>query len=159
MRIAQVIGSLLVPLGGAEQYVLELSRAQRDAGHQVTIVTGWASPDVVAALAADGIAVELVRMRRPYPPDRRGSRPAAVLFHTLDLLDSVRTPRALRRVLGRDWDAVHVHRVAGLGAALVRSTRPPVVLTVHDYSLVDTSSSLLRDGVVAEHPPLVQRLR
>ncbi|MEO8261070.1 MAG: glycosyltransferase [Pseudolysinimonas sp.] len=159
MKIAQVIGSLLAPLGGAEQYVLELSRAQAEAGHDVTIVTGWASPEIVAALTADGVAVELVAMRRPYPPDRRGSRPAALLFHALDLLDSVRTPRALRRALAGEWDAVHAHRVAGLGAAFLRSTAAPVVVTVHDYSLVDTRSSLLRRGVVAVRPPVLQRLR
>jgi glycosyltransferase involved in cell wall biosynthesis len=159
VRIAQVTGSLLAPLGGAEQYVLELSRAQRAAGHDVTVVTGWASPGVIDDLRAVGIAVEVVAMRRPYPPDRRGSRPAAVIFHALDLLDSLRTPRPLRRVLDRNWDVVHVHRVAGLGAALVRSTAAPVVVTVHDYSLVDTRSSLLRRGAVAARPPLIQRLR
>lgn len=154
-----MIGSLLVPLGGAEQYVVELARAQSAAGHDVTVVTGWASPDVVADLAAHSVAVEVVAMRRPYPPDRRGSRPAAVLFHALDLLDSVRTPRALRRVLSAGWDVVHAHRVAGLGAGVLRSTPAPVIVTVHDYSLVDTRSSLLRGGVVAARPPLIQRLR
>lgn len=159
MKIAHVIGSLLAPLGGAEQYVVELARTQASAGHDVTVVTGWASPEVAAGLRADGVGVEIVPVRRPYPPDRRGSRPAALLFHALDLVDSVRTPRALRRVLARDWDVVHAHRIAGLGAGLLRSTPAPVVVTVHDYSLVDTTSSLLRNGVVAARPPLLQRLR
>jgi glycosyltransferase involved in cell wall biosynthesis len=159
MKVAHVIGSLLEPLGGAEQYVVELARTQASAGHDVTVVTGWASPPVVARLVAAGIAVEVVPVHRPYPPDRRGSRPAALLFHGLDLLDSIRTPRAVRRVLARDWDVVHAHRIAGLGAGLLRSTPAPVVVTVHDYSLVDTRSSLLRGGVVAPRPPLLQRLR
>ncbi|MGE3447042.1 MAG: glycosyltransferase [Microbacteriaceae bacterium] len=159
MKVAHVIGSLLEPLGGAEQYVVEVARAQAAAGHEVAVVTGWASAPVVARLLADGVSVEVTPVRRPYPPDRRGSRPAALLFHALDLLDSIRTPRALRRVLARDWDVVHAHRVAGLGAGLLRSTTAPVVVTVHDYSLVDTRSSLLRGGMVAVRPPLVQRLR
>jgi glycosyltransferase involved in cell wall biosynthesis len=159
VKIAQVIGSLLEPLGGAEQYVLEVSRAQAAAGHEVTVITGWVSPAVAVALAADGVTVEVVRMRRPYPPDRRGPRAAALLFHALDLVDSIRTPRALRRMLDRPWDVAHVHRVAGLGAGLMRSTPAPVVVTVHDYSLVDTRSSLLRSGVIAPHAPLVQRIR
>jgi glycosyltransferase involved in cell wall biosynthesis len=71
----------------------------------------------------------------------------------------VRAPRALRRALEGDWDAVHAHRLAGLGAGLVRATRAPVVLTVHDYSLVDTRSNLVRHGVVAERAPWLQRLR
>ena len=41
MRIAQFVSSVLTPLGGAEQYCLELSRWLRDRGHDVTVVTGW----------------------------------------------------------------------------------------------------------------------
>jgi glycosyltransferase involved in cell wall biosynthesis len=150
---------MLAPLGGAEQYCLELSRWLRDHGHEVTIVTGWISPDVEQLLAEEGLAVRLVPGRRPYPPDRKGPRAAAALFHALDLVGSVVTAPALRRVLAEGWDQVHVHRVAGWGSALLRSTRAPVVLTVHDYALVDTSTTLLRRGVEAVRPPLVQRLR
>jgi len=157
VRIVHVIGSLLAPLGGAEQYVRELARGQAESGHDVRIVTGWVSPEVQAELEADGVAVTVVEVRRPYPPDRRGSRPAAVLFHALDLLDSVRAPRALRASM--DADLIHAHRVAGLGAGFIRSARVPVVLTVHDYSLVDTRSSLLRGGVVAPRAPWLQRQR
>lgn len=159
MKIAQFVSSLLTPLGGAEQYCLELSRWLRDAGHDVTIITGWISPDVESRLTAEGIAVRLVPSARPYPPDRKGSRPAALLFHALDLVGTVRASRGVRRVLAEGWDLVHVHRVAGFGAALLRSTPAPVVLTVHDYALVDTSTTLLRRGVEAPRPPLVQRLR
>jgi glycosyltransferase involved in cell wall biosynthesis len=159
VKIAHVISSVIAPLGGAEQYCLQIARAQRAAGHAVTIITGWASPEVIAELAADGVGVRVVRVRRPHAPNRRGSRPGAVLFHALDLVDSIHTPRSLREALAENWDAVHAHRLSGLGAALVRSTRARVVLTVHDYSLVDTRSNLLRGGVVASRPPLVQRLR
>lgn len=159
MRIAHLIGSLLVPLGGAEQYTLELARAQHEAGDEVTILTGWISPEVAASLEADGVAVEIVRSRRPHAPDRRGSRPAAVLFHGLDLLDSLRAPRALRAAARRDWDVVHAHRLAGIGAGALRAATAPVLVTVHDYSLVDTRSNTLRRGVPALRPPLVQRLR
>jgi glycosyltransferase involved in cell wall biosynthesis len=157
MKIAQFISSLLSPLGGAEQYCLELSRWLHDAGHDVTIVTGWISPDVAATLSAEGIAVRLVHSARPYPPDRKGSRPAAALFHGLDLLGSIRTPAAVRGVLAERWDVVHVHRVAGFGSALLNGPRP-TVLTVHDYSLVDTSTTLLRDGVEVS-APWIQRQR
>jgi glycosyltransferase involved in cell wall biosynthesis len=157
--IAQVVSSLLAPLGGAEQYCLELSRWLRDRGHEVTILTGWISPDVAAALAAEGLAVRVVPGRRPYPPDRKGRRPAAALFHALDLAGSVVTAPRLRAALADGWDLVHVHRVAGWGSGLLRSTPAPVLLTVHDYALVDTSTTLLRHGVEATRPPLVQRLR
>ena len=159
MRIAQFVSSLLAPLGGAEQYCLELSRWLRDAGHDVTIITGWISPDVESQLRGEGIDVRVVHSARPYPPDRKGSRPAALLFHALDLAGTVRASRAVRRVLAEDWDLVHVHRVAGFGAALLRAPRAPVAFTVHDYALVDTSTTLLRHGAEAARPPLVQRLR
>jgi len=158
MRIAQFIGSLLEPLGGAEQYCLELARWQRDQGHDVTIVTGWVSPGIEKSLAAEGLTVRLVRSRRPYPPDRKGSKPAAVLFHGLDLLGAVRLAAPVRRLLAESWDVVHVHRFAGFGAAVLRSGSP-TVMTVHDYGLVDTATTLLRHGREVERPPLVQRLR
>jgi glycosyltransferase involved in cell wall biosynthesis len=159
VRIAQFVSSLLAPLGGAEQYCLELSRWLRDAGHDVTIVTGWISPEVEAGLRGEGIDVRVVPSARPYPPDRKGSRPAALVFHALDLLGTVRASRGVRRVLAEDWDLVHVHRVAGFGAGLLRSPAAPVAFTVHDYALVDTSTTLLRRGVEAPGPPLLQRLR
>jgi glycosyltransferase involved in cell wall biosynthesis len=159
VRIAQVVSSLLAPLGGAEQYCLELSRWLRDQGHDVTIITGWISSDIEQQLVAEGFDVRVVPSHRPYPPDRKGSRPAAVLFHALDLVGSVVTAPGLRRVLAEGWDLVHVHRVAGWGSALLRSTPAPVVLTVHDYALVDTSTTLLRRGAEAPRAPLVQRLR
>lgn len=158
MRIAQLTGSLLEPLGGAEQYCLELARWQRDQGHEVTIITGWVSPALEASLAAEGLPVRTERSWRPYPPDRKGSRPAAVLFHALDLLGSLRVSAPLRRALAEPWDVVHVHRFAGLGAAVLRSGRP-TVMTVHDYGLVDTTTTLLRHGREVEQAPLVQRLR
>ena len=158
MKIAQFVSSFLAPLGGAEQYCLELSRWLRDHGHEVTIVTGWISPELAAGLEAEGIPVCVVRSRRPYAPDRKGSRPAAALFHALDLLGSVRTSAAVRHALS-GFDLVHVHRVAGFGTGVLASTAAPVVVTVHDYALVDTSTTLLRRGVEAERPPLVQRLR
>ena len=158
MRIAHFVGSVLEPLGGAEQYCLELARWQRDHGHDVTIITGWVSPALEKSLAAEGLPVRLVRTWRPYPPDRKGPKPAAVLFHGLDLLGSIRAPAALRRVLAEPWDVVHVHRFAGFGAAMLDSGRP-TVMTVHDYGLVDTSTTLLRHGRELATAPLVQRLR
>lgn len=159
MRIAQFVSSLLAPLGGAEQYCLELSRWLRDAGHDVTIVTGWISPEIEAQLVDEGLAVRVVPSARPYPPDRKGSRPAALVFHAMDVLGTVRASRSARRALAEGWDLVHVHRVAGFGAALLRSPAAPVVFTVHDYALVDTSTTLLRRGVEAARPPLLQSLR
>jgi glycosyltransferase involved in cell wall biosynthesis len=158
MKIAQFAGSLLEPLGGAEQYCLELARWQRDRGHDVTVVAGWVSPAIEKSLAAEGLPVRLVRSWRPYPPDRKGRKPEALLFHGLDLLGGVRASAPLRRLLAEPWDVVHVHRFAGFGAAVLRSGNP-TVMTVHDYGLVDTSTTLLRHGREVASAPLLQRVR
>ncbi|MDJ0333775.1 glycosyltransferase [Salinibacterium sp. G-O1] len=155
MKIIQFTSSLLAPLGGAEQYCIEISRWLRDQGHDVTIMTGWISPEVQESLAAEGLPVTVVRSRRPYPPDRKGPRPAAVLFHLLDLLGTVRLSPTLHRAV-RDADVVHVHRLHGFGTAILR--HPGVAMTVHDYGLVDTTTMLLRHGNQVD-APLVQRLR
>jgi glycosyltransferase involved in cell wall biosynthesis len=159
VRIAHLVSSLLAPLGGAEQYCIEVAAAQAAAGDDVTILTGWTTDDVVAELAGRGVEVRRIPVRRPHRPDRRGSRPAALLFHALDLLDTLRTPARMRRILAEQWDVVHAHRVVGLGAGVLRTAPAPVVMTVHDYSLVDTASNLLRRGAVRPGPPLLQRLR
>lgn len=160
MRILHLTSALLEPLGGAEQYCLSVARGQRERGDIVTVASPWVDPAVAAALEADGIAVERLRVWRPYPPNRKApNRLAAALFHGLDVLAAVRAPAAVRRLLARRWDAVHIHRLAGLGAALLRRPGAAPVMTLHDFGLVDTSAFLLRDGVEPPRAPRLQRAR
>ncbi len=155
MKIVQFTSSLISPLGGAEQYCIEISRWLRDHGHDVTIMTGWITPEVQQSLEAEGLRVVVVRSRRPYPPDRKGPKLAALLFHLLDLIGTLWLSPALRDAV-RGADVVHVHRLAGFGTAILR--HPGVVMTVHDYGLVDTTTTLLRRGAQVD-APLLQRLR
>ncbi|WP_165314260.1 glycosyltransferase [Agromyces protaetiae] len=153
-------GSLLSPLGGAEQYCLALAERQAADGHDVTVVTGWIDEPVRERVAARGIRLEVVPGNRPYPPDRRGgSTLDRVRFHAAELLDSLVPNRVLRRLERGAFDVVHVHRFAGFGTAPLRVRSTRVVHTVHDYSLVDTSASLVRDGVPLEPGLGVQSAR
>jgi glycosyltransferase involved in cell wall biosynthesis len=160
MRIAQFTSSLLEPLGGAEQYCLALARAQKSAGHDVLVVTGWVDDGVVASLAADGIPTIVLSSARPYPPDRRGpSVRTRLRFHAGELRDSVWRSPATRELEKLGLDALHVHRFAGFGTSILCTRGCRVVHTVHDYTLIDTSASLMRGGRLLVRPSLLQRAR
>ncbi|PZE29917.1 hypothetical protein DEI82_10510 [Curtobacterium sp. MCBD17_019] len=160
MRIAHVSSSLLSPLGGAEQYCLALAGAQVRRGHDVTVVTGWVDDGARALVAATGARLVVVPGRRPYSPDRQGTgRLARVRFHAAELRDSLR-PTAITRFLeDGGFDAVHVHRFSGFGAAPFRLAGPRVVHTAHDFTLVHTSASLTRGDAPIDHVGRVQGLR
>lgn len=160
LRIAQFTSTLIEPLGGAEQYCLALARHQKSLGHDVTVVAGWADDSVVEQLAADGIPVVLMPTSRPYCPDRPGpSLGAKLRFHSAELLDSMRRTHATRELERLAFDVLHVHRYAGFGTSVLRVVSSRVVHTVHDYTLVDTSASLVRDGKLLTRRSLVQRVR
>ncbi|CAN5356446.1 hypothetical protein BH09ACT1_BH09ACT1_08010 [soil metagenome] len=160
MNIAQFTSSLIEPLGGAEQYCLTLARHQKSEGHEVTVVTGWADDSVVADLAAEGIRTVVLESNRPYPPDRHGGSLAQKLeFHGRELIDSLQRTSATRYLETAGFDVVHVHRYAGFGTAVLRARGVRIVHTAHDFTLVDTSASLVRDGVLMERPTFVQRVR
>lgn len=159
MKITHLHSTFAIPWGGAEAYLFALAAAQGERGHDVEIVTAVADGESIARAAAAGIRVSIRPTWRPYPPDRRGSSPLArVVFHGLDLLHAVRRPRAYLHVQdGRD--IVHVHRFQGVGASILRARRAPVVHTAHDFCLVDTASTTLRDGVLPPRLGALQRLR
>lgn len=160
MRIAQFTSSLIEPLGGAEQYCLAIARHQKASGQDVTVVTGWADPAVVSALAADGIPTRIISTSRPYSPDRQGGSLGDKLkFHGAELLDSLHRTAAARELEAAGFDVVHIHRFAGFGTAILRIRGCRVVHTVHDYTLVDTSASLVADGRLRTYPPMLQRVR
>ena len=160
MRIAQFTSSLLEPLGGAEQYVLALAGRQHDDGHDVTVVTGWIDSQVASSLRERGIRVLTLESPRPYRPDLKGPDLASKLrFHGLEMLDSLRRTAATRAIEREGFDVVHVHRFAGFGASVLAVRGARVVHTVHDYGLVDSSASLVKDGVIPDGPSRAQRLR
>jgi len=159
VRVTHVHSSLVAPLGGAEAYVMTLASAQAARGHSVRIVCGAADAQTVAAAAAAGVTVDVRPVWRPYPADRHGARVIGrLLFHALDLVGALATPAAYRHVQ-RSSDVVHVHRFQGIGARVLRSRHSAVVHTTHDYGLVDTRSTTVRDGRWPDRLEWVQRRR
>lgn len=159
MRITHVHGSLTAPLGGAESYLLAIATAQAARGHDVDIRCGAADERTVARAKSAGVTIRVGRVWRPYRPDEHGgSFFARLLFHGLDVVQAVWSVRAVRDVQ-RGADVVHVHRFQGMGAGVLRARHCAVVHTAHDYGLVDTQSTSVRDGVWPRRMGICQRLR
>jgi glycosyltransferase involved in cell wall biosynthesis len=157
--ITHVQSSFVAPLGGAESYVLALASEQARRGDDVEIVTAWTDPATVERARRAGVRVRRIRVRRPYRPDQHGDGPGAkALFHALDLIGSL-LPGPLAHDVQRPGRIVHVHRFQGLGAQVLRARHCPVVHTAHDYCLVDTTSTTIRDGREPGRLGSAQRLR
>lgn len=159
MRITHLQSTFTTPWGGAEAYLFSLAAAQRARGDEVEIVTAFTDAESIARASACGVAVRVRRSWRPYPPDRHGpSALSRALFHALDAAHALVLPGRYRHVQdGRD--VVHVHRFQGVGASVLRPRRAAVVHTAHDYGLVDSTSTTLRDGAMPARLELVQRWR
>lgn len=166
MKIAQFTSTLIEPLGPAERYVLTLARLQRLDGHEVVVVTGWADDSIVAGLAAEGIRTIVLptdRPHRPYRGDGTGRREESALarlrFRWHELVDSLQRTAATHYLENAGFDIVHVHRFVGFGTAVLRARGVRVVHTAHDFRLVDSSASVLRNGVMRRRPSVARRLR
>jgi len=159
MRIAQFNSTLLNPLGGAEQYCIELTKWLASNGHECVVFTGWISLEVREDLEANGIEVRVVKQNRPYAPNEKGPNLRAKLeFHGRDLLSTWSPSTVLGEMCNANFDVIHIHRFQGFGSGLLAG-RGPIVHTVHDYALVDTTSTSARHGRMYETDPLVQRIR
>lgn len=117
MKVAHVSDCYLPRLGGIERQVHELAVRQREAGHDVSVITsapGDGSP------FADGI--QLMR------PPANGSSPTRMHYEW--------TRTGCQAVLRGDFDVVHIHAssFSPLGfvtAARASAARVPTVVTVH----------------------------
>jgi glycosyltransferase involved in cell wall biosynthesis len=143
MRILQV-SSLWPPvvLGGAELYAGALAAAQREAGHEVGVVTlGVDGPDVVAQVPA-----------WPYRLEVFAGQPGwkRALSHARDQYDPVAARRVGEAIRDFGADVVHSHSVPGLSVtALTAAGRAGVahVHTLHDYWLLCQRTTMVgRDG-------------
>lgn len=162
MRIAQVTSSLAPPLGGAEQYCVELTMWLAAAGHEVVLVGHGASDELRARAGSGGVRIVDAPIRRPYAPGARSENAVAkALFHGMDVLESVAQSPASRAIRQGRFDVVHVHRWPGFGTSVMREDRvlAPTVHTVHDFALVDSTTTTTRRGRFVTRLPLGQRIR
>lgn len=157
MRILLVSSAFLQPLGGAEHYALTLGRELASRGHSVMFASAWWDPSVRHELELERLEVFTLRTWRPYPPHQGGRLLLKPLFHLLDLLD-FRTLRQLDALAeSQGVDAVWIHRWQGLGVWVLRARN--VTHTVHDFALIDTKTTTMRNGALAKKLPWPQRMR
>lgn len=160
MRVLHVTGSLIEPLGGAEQYCLAVAAQQARGAHSVSVAAGWIDDAVAAALASEGIPAIVLPTRRPYSPDRHGENILQkASFHMRELVDSISATPASRQIESMHADVVHVHRFSGFGTSVLQVEGPRLVHTVHDFSLIDSTATLVRGDSQVEALAGVQSVR
>jgi glycosyltransferase involved in cell wall biosynthesis len=129
-------------IGGSEEYVRNLARGLVGRGHDVSVVTisadGTPSDEI-----DDGVVVHRVRSST--------QRISALMPSGRPYLPPAPDPdvvAALRRILADERpDVVHAHNWAVASyVPLKRHESPPLVMTLHDYSLVCAKRSLLYRG-------------
>jgi glycosyltransferase involved in cell wall biosynthesis len=132
MRILHVTDGYLPRLGGIERQVHDLARRQRQAGHDVEILT---------LVGGDAAEVDDLVVHRPHG---RGKATRIRYFAAYG---------QSRLVLAREYDVVHVHAstfspLAYFSAAVLRRTNHPTVMTVHSFwdwaAPIFTASKLIR---------------
>jgi len=155
-----VTSSLTEPLGGAEAYCVRLAIRQA-AEYSVAVRTPMIDRATHDRLLNAGVRVEVVPVRRPYPADGHGPNALAkVLFHVLDTLGAIVSPRGYRSADFGGEDVIHVHRFQGIGSSILAQAAGRVVVhTVHDFALVDTRGTATRAGLLVTRLPFHQRAR
>lgn len=118
MKIAHVSDCYLPRLGGIERQVHDLAVRQRDAGHDVVIITSVAGD---GSPAPDGLPAVRPRLRR-------GTSPTRMKYET--------SRRGVQAVLTGGFDVVHVHAssfspLAYLTAAATSKAGVPTAVTIH----------------------------
>lgn len=136
-------------VGGQEQAVRNLGAALRRRGHQVSVVT-LAGPSLPPEDEVDGIRVHRVtgtaqRLAAAFrDPSRRHAPPAPDPEAVLGIARVIRRERP---------DVVHAHDWLVHSAVVARRrSRVPVVLSLHDHSLVCANKRLMRDGAPCPGP-------
>jgi len=142
-------------VGGEERAVEDLSAGLVDRGHDVTVAT-LRLRDSAAREDLNGIRVRRVegmvnRLERIYADER---------LHLPPFPDPG-VVRALRRIVAEERpDVVHAHNwMVHSYLPLKRETKAPLVLSLHDYSLVCAQKRLMRQGSVCDGPRPLKCLR
>jgi glycosyltransferase involved in cell wall biosynthesis len=143
-------------IGGEEGHVQGLSHELQQRGHEVTVVT-LRQPGLAPTEDDEGVRVERVdgwAQRADWlfsQPDRRSAQP----------FPDPGATAALRRIIGEVRpDVVHAHNwMIHSMLPLKRWSAVPLVLTLHDYSLVCAKKTLVRRGRLCSGPGLEKCLR
>ncbi len=156
MRILMLAQWYSPVIGGEERHVEGLAHALVGRGHEVSVAT-LAHPGEPAEATEDG-----VRIHRIDAPVQR----ASWLFANNDRQSVPPLPDpgltlGLRGLLRRERpDVIHAHNwMIHSYLPLHRRSTPPLVLTLHDYSLVCAKKNLMYRGGWCDGPALAKCLR
>lgn len=142
-------------VGGEERAVEELAAGLAHRGHDVTVATlrlrGSAAREDLEGVRVHRVQGAVSRLERMYADDR---------LHLPPVPDPG-VVRALRRVVAEERpDIVHAHNwMVHSYVPLKRETRAPLVLSLHDYSLVCAQKRLMRRGSVCDGPRPLKCIR
>jgi glycosyltransferase involved in cell wall biosynthesis len=153
VRVLMVTDFYWPHLGGVEQHVRTLAHALSDRGHAVTIAT-MRTGDLLDR-EPDG-PVDVVRLRtttQRTPLLHRQSRPWA------PPIPDPGAAWALRRLVGEFRpDVIHGHDWLARSLLPLATGSPPLVSTLHYYTLTCPKKNLLRDGRPCPGPTLARCL-
>jgi glycosyltransferase involved in cell wall biosynthesis len=133
--------------GGEERIVQDLAQELTMRGHDVAVATTTPGPPVERGVRRHHVGTLTSRLSALYEdPERPHAPPFPDPFAV----------RALSDILEREHpDVVHAHNwLAHSLGALRSSRRSPVVMSLHDYSLVCAEKRLMRGERVCEGPGL-----
>lgn len=151
MRILMLSQFYSPVVGGQERAVENLSRALARRGHRVSVVT-LAVDDDAGRSEEGGVLIHRVRgaFQRATPLFREPARP-----HVPPVAD-VGVLLELRRVITRESpDVVHAHDWLVRSVVPIVRRRPmPLVMSLHDHSLVCANKRLMRGEVPCSGPRL-----
>jgi glycosyltransferase involved in cell wall biosynthesis len=135
LKILEVCSAYPPSRGGVERFVQELSRGLVQQGHQVTVLT---SSRGMESKPSDRVGPDGIRVIR-YPEH----------FH---LFEAPLIPSVSFRILGMDFDVLHVHgmspTITDLSVLMGKIKRKPVVVTYHndaettmDWNIADAAAA------------------
>jgi glycosyltransferase involved in cell wall biosynthesis len=138
-------------IGGEERHVANLAAALADRGHQVSVATQW-TPDadpfeLDGAVKVHRIRGTMQRMGALFSEDQRRHAPP---FPDPELVAGLR-----RVVLQEKPDIVHAHNWLYLSyLPLKKWSGVPLIVTLHDYSLVCPKKNHMQNDAVCRGPRL-----
>jgi glycosyltransferase involved in cell wall biosynthesis len=119
VRIAYIV-TRSDPIGGAQIHVRDLTRAMREQGHEVAVITGGSGP-FTAGLQAQGVRTVILRhLVAPIAP----LKDARALHEIRTVLKSLRP----------DLLSTHSSKAGILGRVVARSVGVPAVFTAHGWA-------------------------
>ena len=149
MRILMLIDSYPPAIGGAQQYVRNLSIALTARGHDVAVATLANAGSEPYELDS---GVRVYRLRGTLQRSERSFRDPARTY--APPVPDPELVRALRDVIRKEQpDVVHAHNWMGRSfLPLKRWSKAKFVVSVHDYSLLCATWILMRDGEPCSGP-------